>query len=134
MKMGACLKPVAGITKDGCIEPTRGCNEGVLGEPEMASAAASEFCTWQHARSPTEEGTGQFAPQQGASIDATLACAIPQPRPACSASTSAINARIPFFTRTKLIFWCTACKILVRNDSLSTKPSNKTSKSLRAIP
>jgi hypothetical protein len=102
-KMDACLKPVGISITDGWIEPARGCNERVPGAAGTPSAAASEFCTWQHARSPAEEETGQFVPQQGASIAATPACAIPQPRPACNASTSAINTRIPFFTKINLI-------------------------------
>jgi hypothetical protein len=123
--MDACLKPVTGNTTDGWIEPARGCNEGVLDGPETASAAASEFCTWQHVRSPAEEETGQFAPQQGASIAATPACAIPQPRPACSPSTSAIKARSPFFTKIKLILCRTPGNILARNYSTSATPNKR---------
>jgi hypothetical protein len=68
-----------------------------VGFAETASAAEHEFCTWQHARSPGEKGTGQFGPQQGALI-AAPAGATPRPKPACSASTNASKAIIPFRT------------------------------------
>jgi hypothetical protein len=92
----------AGITTADWIEPASACREGMLGLPETTSAAAPESCTWQHARSLAEEGTGQLAPQQGALI-ATAACAVPQPKPPCRASTSANSAMIAFLTKSKLI-------------------------------
>lgn len=75
---------------------------------ERASASALDSCIWQHARSPAAEGTGQFEPQQGALI-APSACAIPQVAPtACSASRSASNAKIAFFTEINLVLYALA--------------------------
>jgi hypothetical protein len=99
----------AGITAYKRIERVTGWREGRLALAERASAAAPEFCAWQQARSPADEGTGQFVPQQGALI-ATAPCAIPQAKPACNATRSASNANIPFFTGTKLISSTARCK------------------------
>ncbi len=61
---------------------------------------------WQQARALPAEGIEQLVPQQGASIAAN-ACGILQPTLVYSASTSANNARIPFFTKIKLILYAT---------------------------
>jgi len=84
-------------TTIGRIKLAKDSREGRVGFAETASAAEPEFCTWQQARSPAEKGTGQFGPQQGALI-ATSACATALPKPACSASTNASKAMIPFRT------------------------------------
>jgi hypothetical protein len=86
--------------------------------PEIASAAAPGSCTWQHVRSPADEGTGQFAPQQGA-LSTIAACTIPHPTLACSASTSANKARIPFFTKITLALSTTA------RNRMSDKPQSR---------
>jgi hypothetical protein len=62
---------------------------------------------WQQARALPAEGIEQCVPQQGASIAAN-ACGILQPTLAYSASTSTNNARIPFFTKIKLILYAAA--------------------------
>jgi hypothetical protein len=60
---------------------------------------------WQHARSPVEEGTGQFGPQQGV-LKAASDCAMPQFTPTVwSAITNARNAKISFLTGTTLFLW-----------------------------
>jgi hypothetical protein len=107
-----------GITTAKWIEPARGCKEGMIGLPGTTSATAPESCTWQHARSPAEEGTGQFAPQQGALI-AVAACAIPHPKPTCSASASANRAMIAFLTKSKLILSATRRNGLVLDAQFS---------------
>jgi hypothetical protein len=109
-----------GITLAKRIEPARGCKEGTIGLPQATSAAAPESCIWQHARSPAVEGTGQFAPQQGALI-AAAAWAIPQPKPTCSASTSANSATIAFLTKSNLILSATRRNGLVL-DAQFSKP------------
>ncbi len=108
-KTGACSKALsAGMSAYKRIEGVTGWRGGRLALAERASAAAPEFCAWQQARSPADEGTGQFAPQQGALID-TAPCAIPQAKPACNATRSASNANIPFFTGAKLISSTVRC-------------------------
>ncbi len=98
---------------------------------ERASAAALESCIWQHDRSPAAEGTGQFEPQQGALIAAS-ACAIPQVTPtACSASTSASNARIPFFTEIKLVLYDSAGNSLRGEGPHTGTPANENSSKTR---
>jgi hypothetical protein len=119
--MGARSKPLrVGITIAKRIEPARGCKKGTIGLPEATSTAAPESCTWQHARSLAEEGTGQFAPQQGALI-AAAAWAIPQPKPTCSANTSANSAMIAFLTKSNLILSATRRNGLVL-DAQFSKP------------
>jgi len=120
LKIGARSKPLGlGIATAKRIEPASGCKEGTIGLPEATSAAAPESCTWQHARSPAE-GTGQFAPQQGALI-AAAAWAIPQPKPTCSASTNANSAMIAFLTKSNLILSATRRNGLVL-DAQFSKP------------
>src|ERR1700739_391438 len=110
--MDACAKALsAGIITNERYKLASGSRGGTLGLAETASAAAPEFCTWQQARSPAEDGTGQFAPQQGALIT-TPACATPQPKPAWSATKSASIANIPRFTRIKLASSTARCNEL----------------------
>ena len=108
-KTDACSKAFnAGITTCAWIKLPSGCRAGTPGLAETASAGAPEFRIWQQTRSPAEQGTGHFTPQQGALI-ATSACAIPQAKPAWSATRSASNAIIPVFTEITLISSTAPC-------------------------
>jgi len=106
----------AGIATNGRIEPASAWKEGRLGLAETACTVAP--CAWQHVELLAAEETGQFAPQQGHVITGA-ACAAPQPKPACSPTTSASKAMNPFFTKLNL----TPCA--ARCNGLSTCPAPK---------
>jgi hypothetical protein len=75
---------------------------GTMGLLETVNAATLGSPAWQHVLFSGEEGTGQFAPQQGGLI-VVLACASPHTTlPVCSASSAANNAAVQFLTAFKL--------------------------------
>ncbi len=102
----------AGIATNGWIEPASAWKEGRLGLAETACTVAPS--AWQHVELLAAEETGQFAPQQGHAITAA-ACAAPQPKPACSPTTSASKAINPFFTKLKLTPCAARCNALSKH-------------------
>jgi len=106
--MDAPSNPIfTAITTYEWIEPARGCKEGTFGLTGTASAAESELCTWQQARSPDEVGTGQLELQHG-DWKTSNASATPQLNPACSTSRRANDAKNPFFIPITLILYAAA--------------------------